>query len=69
MITVTVELSLDTAAKLAHCASEHKRAVVDEALFILSRGGSTYDHLFPATRDNFILSRGGSTQSKEAYHD
>ena len=32
MITVTVELSLDTAAKLAHRASEHKRAVIDEAL-------------------------------------
>ena len=64
MITVTVELSLDTAAKLAHRASEHKRAVVDEALFILSKGGSTYEHLFPASRDNFILSKGGSTQKE-----
>lgn len=68
MITLTIEVGRDTAAKLDKRARENGRALEDECNFILSRGDITYSHLFPGkptpkAGGGLILSRGDITRS------
>lgn len=65
MITLTIELGRDTAAKLDRRAAENRRSLDAELLFILSEGDITRGHLFPEGSGVFI-SPGGDITARSA---
>lgn len=70
MITLSIDLGRDTAAKLDKCARANGRSLGEECAFILAAGDITFRHLFPesstATAGGVLISPAGDITHAEA---